>query len=265
MKKQNSANPIISIIIMLAMIVMIIAGIVVLFPFIGKHENREVTARGRRYLQEQAEKDISVVDAELRRQSASSDTADMDVWEKLNYYDTYIFGDSRCETFLWCGLKTEHVFAEKSATIKIIEEYLDTVASARPGNIVLSYGMNDMGMYAYDPENYWEDGDAYVEAYDSYIKMIKEVSPDTNIYINSIIPVMDRALESQPRWAAVDEWNAALKKYCEENDVGYIDADFIAYDYGDYFDDDGVHFYNQMILDEWGEAILKAVEEKEYW
>ena len=264
MNRQTSVNPILYIIIMLAMVAMIIGGIVVLFPYIGKSENKKVTETGRQYLQELEARDVSAIDAELRRQATSEVTAGMDVWEKLNYYDTYIFGDSRCETFLWCGLKTEHVFAEKSATIKYIEDYIDTIASAKPGNIVLSYGMNDMGMYVYDPEHYWEDGDDYVEAYDMYINMIREVSPDSNIFINSIIPVQESALELQPRWEAVDEWNAAIKKYCEANDVGYIDANFIAYDYGDYFDDDGVHFYNQMILDDWGETILKAVEKKVY-
>ena len=154
------------------------------------------------------------------------------------------------------------MFADKSTTIKYIGEHIEEIQNAKPKNLVLSFGMNDMGMYAYDPDNYWETGDDYVVAYNSYIEMIREVSPDTNIYINSIIPVLDVALESQPRWAAVDEWNAALEAYCAENDVGYIDTTFITYEYGDLFDDDGVHFYAQSALDAWGDAILEAVEER---
>ncbi|MBQ9031002.1 MAG: SGNH/GDSL hydrolase family protein [Parasporobacterium sp.] len=264
MRQRNSGNPFFTILIMLASVVMIVVGIIVFIPFSQRTGSTQQTAQGIASVRDMEARDISAVDSELRKQMASEETQDMDLWEKLNFYDTYIFGDSRCEPFFWSGLQVEHVFAEKSATVKYVGEHIDEIAAARPGNLVLSFGMNDMGMYAYDPANYWETGDDYVVAVDEYIRMIHEVSPDTNVYVNSIIPVLDFALDSQPRWAAVDEWNAALKAYCDESGNGYIDTTFIAYDYADLFDDDGVHFYSQTILDEWGEAILKAVEAKLY-
>ena len=264
MKNRNSVNPIFSIIIMLASVILIVLGIIVFIPFFGKTSSTETVQQGVQFLQEQEHKDITGIDSELRKQTAREDTEGMDLWEKLNFYDTYIMGDSRCEPFFWSGLQMEHVWAEKSATIKYIGEHIEEIAAARPGNLVLSFGMNDMGMYVYDPENYWETEADYVEAYDYYVNLIREASPDTNIYINSIIPVLDVALDSQPRWAYVDVWNAALQEYCSENDVGYIDTTFITYMYGDLFDDDGVHFYSQTVLDSWGEAILEEVENRVY-
>ena len=241
---------------------LIILGVIVFIPGGRKNSHSEAVQQGISYVQSQEQRDVSHIDEAQRKQDLSAETEGMSLWEKLNYYDTYIMGDSRTEPFLWSGLKPEHVFADKSTTIKYIGEHIDDIASTQPGNLVLSFGMNDMGMYAYDPDNYWETGDDYVVEYDEYIDQIREVSPDTNIFINSIIPVLDVALESQPRWAAVDEWNAALEEYCAANDVGYIDTTFITYDYGDLFDDDGVHFYSQTALDAWGEAILDAIEDE---
>ena len=264
MRQNSSNNPIFQLILLLVATVMIVLGIIVFIPFVKKKSNTQVTAQGRTYVSQLEQKDISTVDAELRKRTMMTNTDGMGLWEKLNYYDTYIMGDSRCEVFLWCGLQTEHVFAEKSTTIKYIAERIDDIRGSQPGNLVLSFGMNDLGMYVYDPDNYWETALDYVEAFDGYIQMIKEASPDTRIYINSIIPVQPQAIEMQYRWALVDEWNAALEKYCSGTDVTYIDTAFIAYDYADLFDDDGIHFYADSAIRSWGEAILDAVEQNMY-
>lgn len=262
MRKQRPVSKLNTGLVLLAQIVLIILGVIVFFPSGRKKSDPAVVQQGISYVQSQEQRDVSGIDTAMKKQDLSEETAGMDLWEKLNYYDTYIMGDSRTEPFLWSGLQTEHVFADKSTTIKYIGEHMEDIANAKPGNLVLSFGMNDMGMYAYDPDNYWETGDDYVIEYGEYIDQIREVSPNTNIYINSIIPVLDVALESQPRWAAVDEWNAALEEYCRNNDVGYIDTTYITEEYGDLFDDDGVHFYSQTVLDSWGESILEAVEKK---
>jgi len=249
-------------ILILAEAALIILGVIIFIPAGKKSSNQSVVQEGVDYVLQSQGKDESYIDASMKKADLSAETEGMNTWEKLNYYDTYIMGDSRTEPFFWSGLQVEHVYADKSTTIKYIGEHMEDIEQAKPGNLVLSFGMNDMGMYAYDPEHYWENGDDYVEEYAMYIDQIHEVSPDTNVYINSIIPVLDVALESQPRWAAVDEWNAALKAYCEANDVGWIDTTFITSEYGDLFDDDGVHFYSQTVLDAWGDAILEAVEER---
>ena len=245
-------------------VLIIIGAVVLLLPSGVPRSSQTALSEGVSYLKAQENRDISGVDRELRMRVSMEALEGMDTWEKLDYFDTYIMGDSRTGIFIWSGINPDHVWAETSTTIKWIGEKIDLIADAKPGNLVLSFGMNDMGMYDYDPENYWDTAQDYVEEYKDYIAMIREVSPQTNIYINSIIPALEAGIERQPRWAMAPEWNAALKEFCDEYDIGYIDADYIAEEYGDYFEDDGVHFYLQAALDSWGETILEAVEEKEF-
>lgn len=247
----------------LACVVLVIASaFILLLPSGTKSSDTAALATGISYIEGLESRDVSSVDRELRLRVTMDALEGMDTWEKLDYYDTYIMGDSRVEPFLWY-LKPEHVFADKSTTIKYIEERIDDIASAKPGNLVLSFGMNDIGMYEFEPEDYWETAEDYVEAYPYYIDLIREASPETNIYINSIIPALEAGIERQPRWILIPEWNEALRKFCESYGVGYIDTTYITDVYGEYFDDDGVHFYVQDAVTDWGESILSAIQEQE--
>ena len=242
----------------------IIGAVVLLLPSNPPRSSEAAVSAGVSYIKEQEARDISGVDRGLRMRVSMEALEGMNVWEKLDYFDTYIMGDSRTAVFIWSGMNPDHVWAENSTTIKWIEEKADLIENAKPGNLVLSFGMNDLGMYEFDPDNYWETAEDYVEAYKYYIDLIREVSPQTNIYINSIIPALEAGIERQPRWALAPEWNAALKEFCDGYDVGFIDVDYIADEYGDYFEDDGAHFYLQAALDDWGESILEAIEQKEF-
>ena len=84
MKNRNSVNPIFSIIIMLASVILIVLGIIVFIPFFGKTSSTETVQQGVQFLQEQEHKDITGIDSELRKQTAREDTEGMDLWEKLN-------------------------------------------------------------------------------------------------------------------------------------------------------------------------------------
>ena len=249
---------------LISALLVIFAAVALLLPSGRPREDEAALATGKTYMKALEGRDASAVDRDIRMRVSMEALEGMDLWEKLNYFDTYIMGDSRTGLFIWSGITPEHVWAETSTTIKFIEENIDLIRESRPGNLVLSFGMNDLGMYEFDPDNYWETAQDYVEAYRYYIDMIREASPETNIYINCIIPALDAGIERQPRWALVPEWNEALRQFCESYDVGYIDVAFIADEYGDYFEDDGVHFYLQAALDDWAQAILDAIEEKEF-
>ena len=235
--------------------------------------SRSEVEQGIGYIISQEGKDVSEIEKAILEQKLVPVSEDveaedyyerfegMGIWEKLNSFNTYVAGDSRVETLLYSGLTDGHVKAEKSTTIKVLEEWAEEIGSWNAGVLVLSFGLNDMGMYAFDPDNYWETGEDYVEAYKYYIDLIREYSPDTKIMITSIMPVQDFAIETQERWAAVPQWNAAIKEFCASYGLGYVDADFITTDYADSFIDDGVHFYGQEVNDAWGEAIFEAIKE----
>jgi len=245
-------------------LLLVIAGVIVFIPSIKPKSNPSALEQGRAYIKSEESRDVSGIDKTLRMRVSEEALEGMDIWEKLDYFDTYIMGDSRVGLFIWSGMNPDHVWAEASTTIKYIEENIDLIAAAKPENLVLSFGMNDLGMYEFNPDDYWETAQDYVEAYKYYIDMIRSVSPETNIYINCIIPALEAGIERQPRWALAPEWNEALKEFCAQNDVSFIDVSYIADVYADYFEDDGVHFYWQAALDDWGESIVEAIEEKEF-
>ena len=260
MNRNHSVNPIWMILVTLAMIILIVTGVLVFLPFTsGSGKNAGIVEQGISYLKSQEAKDISALDVQVKEKRDPAETEGMTSWEIMDYYDTYIIGDSRVEVLYWAGIQMEHVFVEKNSTIRYLDERMEDIAAAHPANLVMSFGINDLGMYTYDPDNYWETADDYIAELDTYIRTIRERSPGTNIYINSIIPVQDYILEVQPRWALIDEWNAALQQYCSENDLVYIDANYIADEFGEFFDDDGVHFYEQAAIDAWGETIADAI------
>ncbi|MBQ9032894.1 MAG: SGNH/GDSL hydrolase family protein [Parasporobacterium sp.] len=245
--------------------VLVAAGAVVFLLPSGKPQSsREAVQDGVAYIKELETKDITEVDQELKLRVSMEALEGMDVWEKLDYFDTYIMGDSRTAIFNWSGINPDHIWAEASTTIKWIEEKKDLIENAKPKNLVLSFGMNDIGMYDTDPEHYWETAEDYVEAYRYYVDLIREVSPETHIYINSIVPALPAGIERQPRWAIAPEWNAALNEFCSAYGIGFIDVDYLADRYAEYYEADGVHLYYMDALNDWGESILEAVENKEF-
>ena len=64
--------------------------------------------------------------------------------------------------------------------------------------------------------------------------------PDANIFVNSIFPVQQKAIDKDPLLAGIPEYNEALSTLCESRGIGFIDNSELVQD--QYYEPDGQHF-----------------------
>lgn len=89
----------------------------------------------------------------------------------------------------------------------------DALALIKAEKVFIMLGMNDFCIYSVS------EGIGNAE---KCINKIKEKNPDMDIYIESVTPALrDRGSFSN---ANIDNFNAALKKFCEENGCTYVDV-----------------------------------------
>ena len=173
------------------------------------------------------------------------------IWKTLKDYDTLIMGDSRAQCFLiYDFMDEQHCLVMHSTTIYTIRELLPDVEARKPHVIVISYGINDVGLYH-------DDGvEKYMADFAELIAQLQEVDPGVKIYVNSIIPCLESEYDRAPNWMAIPSWNEYIKNYCEEHDIGYIDITDLANEHRDLYIDDGVHLVEEF-YPYWG-AVLAA-------
>ena len=110
----------------------------------------------------------------------------------------------------------------QSTTIYTIAELLEEVAERKPRVIVISYGINDVGLYH-------DDGvEKYMEDFAGLIKDLEEAVPGVTVYVNSIVPCLESEYERARNWMAIPAWNAYIKNYCAEHGIRYIDVTDLA-------------------------------------
>ena len=260
-QKSSSAQLIIGFIV--AAIVVVVAVVLIL--------NSEKTAaqpkglpqtEGIRYITDQEavdpapiEEQIFVEDNKLSQEELLAQFAeDPDkIWKTLKDYDVLIMGDSRAQCFLLYELMDEqHCLVMHSTTIYTIRELLDDVEERKPRVIVISYGINDVGLYH-------DDGvEKYMQDFAGLIEDLRERDPGVIIYVNSIIPCLESEYDRAPNWMAIPEWNKYIKNYCEEHGIGYIDVTQICKEHEDLYIDDGVHLQEEF-YPYWGSLLASQI------
>lgn len=175
------------------------------------------------------------------------------IWKTLKDYDVLIMGDSRAQCFLLYELMDEqHCLVMHSTTIYTIAELVDDVEERKPRVIVISYGINDVGLYH-------DDGvEKYMKDFAGLIDDLREADPGVIIYVNSILPCLESEYDRAPNWMAIPEWNKYIKNYCEEHGIGYIDATQICKEHEDLYIDDGVHMQEEF-YPYWGSLIASQI------
>lgn len=118
----------------------------------------------------------------------------------------------------------------------------DAVSKYFYDKIFISIGYNELG---------WTYEDTFIEKYSALIDEIKRLSPDTEIYILSIIHISGDAAVANEREnnARIDLYNSKIAELCTQKSVQYIDLnlDFIDAD-GNLIREsstDGIHFNSE--------------------
>lgn len=181
------------------------------------------------------------------------DNEETDIWTMFD--GIVIVGDSRAEAFVGYEYLPESVVvAKKGLNLRYADEVIDEVVSKQPDSIVFTYGINDV-------TGNWISPEPFIERYKYIIGEYKKRLPDTDIYVCSIIPVTDQAIENEPTLADLPEYAAAVKEMCDDEGYIFVDCDEI-YDHREHYEDEGVHFKSTM-YPIWGRMILRKVLEYE--
>ena len=211
------------------------------------------------YLIEQARKEyerlLRLEAYKKKREDYRESLSGSKLWEA---FDDYVFlGDSRVVGYDVFGfLSSERILAAAGDTINSITNRMDEVKKLSPKYIFISYGINDIGM------GYWPTAQEYTDAFLEKIHALQKELPDAEIYVNSIIPARDDALEWSPIWAGLPEYSEAVRAMCEKEEIPFIDNDAIIREHEDLYASDGVHLQSDFYR-YWGENQMLGVFDNE--
>ena len=91
-----------------------------------------------------------------------------------------------------------------------------------------------------------EEADILIAMNEPSLDYLEFCKPDAKVFVNSIIPAIDPAFERGPAWRSIPEYNAAVKAYCAENGVSYIDITQLCADNQSLYQADGVHMMSEF-------------------
>ena len=231
----------------------------------GAYTESEDAKNGAQYLSSIEGRDVKAIadrigqSAKAQKSGAAEgkldamDSEETDIWSLFD--GIVIVGDSRTQSFSEYGYLPESVVVAKlGANLKYADEVIDEVVAKQPASLIFTYGINDV-------DGNWHSAEDFIERYKEILGIYRSKLPNTDIYVCSIIPVKDAAVEEDPNYAAVSEYAAAVRQMCEDEGYVFIDCDSL-FDYDEYFEDDGIHFKSPM-YPIWGEILLRKVFENE--
>lgn len=219
--------------------------------------NNSSNAKGVSYIKQLEKEDVETLDDRLDKKyreerNVAIENGTIDVW---GLFDDYvIFGDSRVMGFEVIGvLPDNRVLAGSGHSINNMSEWSEVIKTLKPKNVYISYGVNDMGL---NLDESVEGG--YGSLYEVQINELLKIVPDANIYVNSIIPATQEAIETKGQaWARVTDYNKKLKETCEKNGWTFIDNDALASP--DIYQPDGIHFAGAF-YPKWGQNMINATK-----
>ncbi|MBR2654293.1 MAG: hypothetical protein IKD59_07005, partial [Lachnospiraceae bacterium] len=178
------------------------------------------------------------------------------VWS--GFKDYVFLGDSRVVGFNVYGfLDSDRVLADAGDTILAIDDRIDSIKELSPRYIFISYGINDVNL------GLWPSADEYTRDFGAKIDDLRKNFPEAEIYVNSILPATDEAVEQHPLWGNLPEYSDAVRQMCEQKEVCFIDNTSIVEEHMDLYAMDGVHidpdFYHY-----WAENQLLGIYDLEH-
>lgn len=195
------------------------------------------TAEGIAIIKAQEKQDTQTVEAKIRKLD-DQDQADEEAWAsrtpKQIFVNSVVMGDSIAQAFAdYDILDSSSVIAKIGVSIVDIDDAMATVEQLSPDAIFLSYGMNDIA-------NTNGDTDMFKKQYADVIDELHEKLPNSRIFLNSIFPVQQIAIDEEPVYTHLGEYNEMLAELCDEKQITFIDNTSLAEE--QYYEPDGIHF-----------------------
>lgn len=220
--------------------------------------SRNDFSKGLKFLEERAGLNISKIEEKLdeaRKKEFADSVNNGETSIFAGYKDSVLMGDSRVVGFsTYHYVPDNQVFAVAGGTLEDISNWVEDIGRIKPKYIYISFGVNDMGLEIGKDKG--EDG--YAQVLKEQVGKLLEVSPNSKIIVNSIIDATPEAVAKSPAWSKVGEYNAQLKKACEEMNWYYVDNSALSNQgTAPIYQPDGVHFTDSFYY-EWAANMLKS-------
>ena len=224
------------------LLLVVIVTVIVAIAVTMKLTNPDLdTKKGTGILKTMDETDVASVDKSIQKlekeERLAAQAADK-IKPSVKFKDALVMGDSITQGLYEYGvLNAANVQADRGTGVtdnsnKKLRAHIDKAKKMKPSTIFLCYGMNDL-----EAQN--GDAQGFVKAYKPVIEELKKALPDTDIYVNSVLPTSQAAVKNKPVYGKVPEFNKALKALCKQEKVGFIDnTDLVEQQF---YASDGVH------------------------
>ena len=150
---------------------------------------------------------------------------------KIIFKGDIFWGDSIVEALSeYEYLNNYSVVAKKGKDVLKAREDINTIIKLSPERLFILLGMNDLLVF--------EDLSSFIDNY-----RVKEGSPNTKIYINSILPVMDKVSSKNPLYKKerIIEANKRLNELAINEGATFVDIRYIIEENKMLYEPDGIH------------------------
>ncbi len=156
----------------------------------------------------------------------------------VNYFSKDLFiGDSITEALSYYKLlNPENVYAEIGINMTTLQDRIDHIIHRSPERIFILMGTNDLANK--------KPIDTFIQEYETFIEMIREELPGTEIIVQSVLPLTESGYASHPNISpeGVQLYNEAIAGLeDEEEGVFFLDLSQLFTD-SSFFEPDGIHF-----------------------
>ena len=210
----------------------------------------------------------AIKDKPVTKVEDMSKIATMAKGQVLNLKKTAFVGNSLTQGFqIANGLKESTVYAKPGLTVSTIASekcaklgnqtvtVLDALKNQQFQWVFFMFGINEIG---------WNSDKIFIEKYSDLIESIKKKQPNTNIVVQSILPVdEDKVTNSIFNNERIDTFNKEIKEMCNNLQITYLDVSSIMKDsdgqlYGE-ASTDGIHLKKKYYTD-WMEFIKNKMK-----
>jgi lysophospholipase L1-like esterase len=157
----------------------------------------------------------------------------------LDSTDIVFLGNSITHQGEWAELLGDLKYKNRGISGDVIERVrtrLPEITRYRPAGIVLLIGINDL---LFHPPA------TVARQYESLVKDIIRQSPDTKIYVQSVLPVNNEVKETNVKNSDIEALNAEIMELAMDNGIVFIDIHTLLKDKNGHLDarftSDGIH------------------------
>lgn len=220
-------------------IVAAVLAVLLLVRGVGKLIDHSVdTTAGLEYIRGEEKSDITEIETKISQleQQESGEEDDRSIKEK--FANAVVLGDSIPHGFIeFDVLNASNVKAQIGAHLTQMDSQIEEAKAVSPLIVFISIGENDVTATN-------GDTDLFISQYTEVLDEISRELPEANVFVNSIFPVQQKAVDNEPSLAEISAYNKALSELCGKREIGFIDNTEIVQD--QYYEPDGQHFKKEL-------------------